>query len=114
MTTPISKSKAAAAAKASKRSDDGAAFLPDPYAHNGRAPARAGDDLAESLAEEFLTSATSGEDATQELRNRATTEEIGGPFVDSDARQEFASSIDETNPEDAPREPFPTANRSAG
>jgi len=38
------------------------------------------DDLAESLAEGFVTSATSAEGAGEETRNAILTEEIGGPF----------------------------------
>src|SRR5262249_41632552 len=44
--------------EAGMRSDPATAFLPDPYDRRG-APARAGDPLAESLAEDYIASATS-------------------------------------------------------
>ena len=72
-------------------------------------PARVSDDLAESLAEEFLESATSGEDVAEELQDEIVPEELGGPFVESSAEQEFAAGTDASNPEDAEREPLPRA-----
>ena len=85
------------------RSDDANAFMPDPEG----GPARIPDDLAESLAEEFLSSATSGETAREDLQDEVVPEELGGPFVESTAEQEFASGTDASNPEDAEREPLP-------
>ncbi|HXN41418.1 MAG TPA: hypothetical protein VN918_06490, partial [Myxococcaceae bacterium] len=38
------------------------------------------DDLGEELAEEYLISATSGEQAAEDIRNQETPEENGGPF----------------------------------
>ncbi len=93
-----------------KRSDPGTAFLPDPYDRT-RPPARAGDPLAESLAEEFLASATSAEEIGEDDRDEVQPEELGGPFTETTAREEFATEPDESNPEDALREPFPTATR---
>jgi hypothetical protein len=87
------------------RSDDGEAFIHDPQG----GPANAHDDLAEDLAESFLDSATSGQ---EEIHDEMLTEELGGPFLEGRASMEFADDIDESNPEDAPREPFPTAMRS--
>ena len=93
------------------RSDDGRAFLPDPYARDARArAARAADPLAESLAEEYVAAATTGEEQTVEAHDAMTTDELGGPFVETHAREEFATTIDDMNPPDAAREPFPTAN----
>src|SRR6266404_6090903 len=72
------------------RSDDGRAFFPDP--EDG--PARAPDDLAEQMAEDFLKAATSGEDQDDDLLDATVSEEIGGPFVITSARQELAAGTD--------------------
>jgi hypothetical protein len=69
---------------------------------------RADDDLAEELAEEAVLSMTSGEDRLIEDRDAAVEEEEGGPFVVTGAAEELADGTDESNPEDATREPFPT------
>jgi len=92
------------------RSDEGRAFLPDPYDGTG-APARASDSLAERLAEEFVTSATNAEEMTEDDRDRLTPEEVGGPFTETSAAEEFAAGSDASNPPDAEREPFPTVTR---
>jgi hypothetical protein len=91
------------------RSDSGDAFLPDPK----DGPARVKDDLAEEVAEGFLQSATSGEEAGQELANAVVPEELGGPFVGTTGEQEFGVGTDASNPADAEVAPIPTANRSA-
>lgn len=88
------------------RRDSGDAFFPDPGA--GRAHTR--DALAEELAAGFLTSATSGEESLQEARDNENTDETGGPFVTTTAKQEFAKGTDASNPRGAFREAFPTAN----
>jgi len=61
------------------------------------------------VAEEFLTSATSGEEVSEDVRNQVVPEELGGPFVPSTADEELVDDIDETNPPDAEPEPFPRA-----
>jgi hypothetical protein len=87
-----------------QRSDDGNAFIPDP--EDG--PARISDDLAENMAEEFLQAATSGGDPFGEERNEEIVpEELGGPFVETSAREEYADGIDESNPADAERAALP-------
>jgi len=91
------------------RSDSGDAFLPDPK----DGPARVEDDLAEEVAEGFLRSATSGEEAGEEMANAVVPEELGGPFVGTTGEQEFAVGTDASNPADAEVAPIPTANRSA-
>jgi hypothetical protein len=98
---------------AGRRSDEGTAFLPDPYDGAG-APARTGDDLAESLAEEFVVSATTAEEMTEDDRNAISTEELGGPFTQTTAAEEFATEPDDSNPIDGEKEPFPTATRHLG
>ncbi|HET6150675.1 MAG TPA: hypothetical protein VFH68_24255 [Polyangia bacterium] len=86
------------------RSDDGNAFIPDP--EDG--PARTSDDLAENLAEEYLQGATSGgEPMAEEQNDEVVPEELGGPFVETSGREEFADGTDESNPADAERAPLP-------
>ena len=86
-----------------QRSDDGNAFIRDPEG----GPARIPDDLAETMAEGFLQSATSGEYAGEDLLDEVVAEEVGGPFVVTSAREEFASGTDASNPADAKREALP-------
>jgi len=69
--------------------------------------AKSGDDLAEELGEEAVETMTTGEDEGNESRDRFEDEEIGGPFVESSGKNEFADDSDESNPDDATREPFP-------
>jgi hypothetical protein len=52
---------------AHERSDDADAFLPDPDG----GPARAPEDLSETLAEEFVHGATSGDDRDEEILDAA-------------------------------------------
>ena len=87
------------------RTDTADAFMPDP----GEGPARIRDDLAEVLAEDFVRSATSGEDVDDEVMEQVVPEEYGGPFVESSADEEFAEGTDESNPVDALPEPLPRA-----
>lgn len=79
--------------------DDDRAFL------GGKS--RAHDSLAENLGEEFVASATSGEETGEEDLNAVVAEENGGPFVVTSAGEEMADDVDGSNPEDATREPFP-------
>jgi hypothetical protein len=88
-----------------RRMDDGDAFIPDP----GSGPARAPDDFAELVAEDYIASATTGEEQAEYHRNEVVPEELGGPFLQATAEEEFADDVDEMNPEDAAREPFPKA-----
>jgi hypothetical protein len=91
---------------ANRRTDDADAFIPDP--DGGRA--RTSDDLAETLAEDFVASATSGESVNEEVFDSVVPEETGGPFVETSSDQEFAHGTDESNPSDAETEPLPLAN----
>ena len=88
---------------ARERSDDADAFLPDPDG----GPARAPEELSESLAEEFVEAATSGEDRDEEILDASFPEEMGGPFVETGPGEELAGSVDDMNPADAEREPLP-------
>lgn len=74
--------------------------------------AYAEDDLAEELGEEFVITATSGEQAAEDLRNQDVPEEVGGPFVETSARTEFAYGSDPSNPQDAEPSAFPMAVKS--
>ena len=76
--------------------------MPDP----GDGPARIRDDLAENLAEDYVQAATQGMEV-EEDHDQIVPEELGGPFVETSAAEEFALDTDEANPEDASREPLP-------
>ena len=84
------------------RTDDANAFMPDPEG----GPATIADDLAENLAEEYLQGATQGSDAEEDL-DQVVPEEIGGPFIETSAAEEFAHDTDEANPLEAEAEPLP-------
>jgi len=85
------------------RPDDADAFFPDP----GDGPARAPEDVSETLAEEFVQAATTGEDADEDQLDASFPEELGGPFVETGPAEELAEGTDEANPPDAEREPLP-------
>lgn len=87
------------------RSDSANAFLPDP----DDGPMRVSDDLAEMRGEDFLRGATSGEDAEEDTLDQIVPEELGGPFVETNASDEFALGTDESNPVDAEPEALPRA-----
>ncbi len=72
--------------KAPRRSDAADAFFPDP----GGGPIVAPDAFAEELAEEFLASATTGQEQAPDAYDQVVEEEAGGPFVPSSRRKEFA------------------------
>ncbi len=69
---------------------------------------RSNDSLAEELGEETVGAMTSGEDESDRL-DQEVDEDGGGPFVETDGSDEFADGTDESNPESATREPFPTS-----
>jgi hypothetical protein len=81
-----------------RRTDDADAFIPDP---SDDGPARSSDDLAEVLAEDFLESATRGNDVYEDELERSLPDEVGGPFVVTDADDELADDVDASNPADA-------------
>jgi hypothetical protein len=90
------------------RHDDGNAFLPDPDG----GPITTDDGNVDSeLLEEYLLSATSGQESSEDVRNQVVPEEIGGPFVPSTAGAELADDVDESNPIGSRREPVPTPMR---
>lgn len=89
------------------RSDDGNAFLPDP---DGGPIADEGSVDSEML-EGYLTSATTGEDAGEDIRDRSIPEDFGGPFVPSTEGVEMADDIDESNPIETEPEGTPSPMR---
>jgi hypothetical protein len=88
------------------RADSADAFIRNP---DDGGPLNIDDDLAETLAEEFVHSATSGEDQTEAALDAMVPEEIGGPFIETGADEEFADGVDESNPADAEAEALPRA-----
>lgn len=87
-----------------ERASDADAFLRDPRLARG--PVK--DDLAEELAEDFLSSATSAEKVYLGSRDSAVPEDEGGPFIVTRGKVEFARGTDKSNPKGSLREPFPT------
>jgi hypothetical protein len=69
--------------------------------------ARASDDLSEEMGEEVVATATTGEYEAEDVREQDVPEEVGGPFVETSAREEFGHGTDPSNPKGATREPFP-------
>jgi hypothetical protein len=63
------------------RRDGADAFFPESSPHTG-------DALAENLAQEYLESATSGEERGEEALNELVSEEIGGPFIETSSALE--------------------------
>jgi hypothetical protein len=96
-------------ARAHERPDDGRAFLPD--IDEGGA-VRVEDELAHTLAEEYISAATSAEEVAEDVRDQFVEEELGGPFVEADADEEFANDVDPNNPPGTEREAFPTPMRA--
>jgi hypothetical protein len=99
------KRPASSAPGSTRRHDDADAFIPDPKG----GPGRVSDELAETLAEDFVEAATSGEGPGDDSLDAAAPEEIGGPFVPTSATEELADDTDASNPDDATREPLPRA-----
>jgi hypothetical protein len=68
------------------------------------------DSSAADCGENFVMTVTSGEDGGGDSAlDEETSEERGGPFVESNASVEFAYDTDASNPTGATREPFPTS-----
>jgi hypothetical protein len=67
------------------------------------------DDLASELGREVVQKANTGEDQAIDNMNAETEEEFGGPFIESQAGEEFDEEPDASNPIEATREPFPTS-----
>lgn len=89
-----------------ERSDDADAFIRHP---DSRRHTTTHDDLAVTLGQEFVTSATTGEDVADEDLEQEVPEDVGGPFLESDASREFDPHADASNPAGATKEALPTA-----
>jgi hypothetical protein len=94
------------AAELRARSREGADDPDDTRAFLGKR-ARTRDPLGEELGEEAVRTMTSGEDQSDQLQDLEVEEEVGGPFVTTSSRQEFARGTDRSNPRRSTREPFP-------
>ena len=68
---------------------------------------RGRDTLSDELGEDAVRTMTSAEDQSDRLQEGTVEEEIGGPFVITPAREEFARGTDRSNPRKSTREPFP-------
>jgi len=66
------------------------------------------DDMAVERGEGVIEKATTGEDEAEDALDQLVPEEQGGPFVETNAGQEFAYDTDASNPKGSKREPFPT------
>lgn len=85
-------------AQSGKEKDDDRAFV-------GKKKSK--DSLAEELGEESVVAMTSGEDGLTDDMQARTDDEVGGPFVRTNAGEEMAEGTDASNPRSATREPFP-------
>ena len=65
------------------------------------------EPLSEQLGANYIRSALAGEETTEDARDGTTTEELGGPFIETSAETEVAFGVDGSNPIDATREPVP-------
>jgi len=72
--------------KLNKRSDDGDAFIPESAQKSGTS-----DGVAELLAEQYLRDA-SGDGSDETIRDEEVPEELGGPFVETRADEEFGAT----------------------
>ena len=96
------------------RAHDGDAFIRESEAQTGSR-----EDLSELLGEEFLRSATSGDDVAEDDRDAVVPEEMGGPFLESEAGEEFGRTVsgipgDEIEERGAESAAFPEAVGSLG
>lgn len=91
-----------ALARGERSEDDAEAFVAKPESE---------DDFVEELGETAVATMTSGEEALAPDLDAEVEEERGGPFVETSANVEFAGGTDESNIEEATREPLPLANR---
>lgn len=68
------------------------------------------DDFARELGQTTVASMTSGDGVLTGELEAEVEEEVGGPFVETSATEEFAAGTDESNTPDATREPTPLPN----
>ena len=99
--------------KVHPRSDDGHAFLPDPFARRPeRHTSAETETLVGELGQGFVTAANAGQPVYQDTREEVRPSEVGGPFVTTTAGEELAPGVDESNPMDATVEPVPLPGRA--
>jgi hypothetical protein len=67
------------------------------------------DRSAQESGEGVVMTVTSGGDRGESALDEETSEERGGPFVETSAHMEFAHGTDRSNPAGATREQFPTS-----
>jgi len=79
-----------------RRRDGAIAFVAEPI----EPPVRAHDDLAEGLAEDYLTGATTAEHTSAETDDTNAPEDLGGPFVETTAGAAPIDELDESDPAD--------------
>jgi len=96
-----------AKARASRNSDGDAEAL-----HAFISGPASAEELSEELGEAYLESVTSGDQSEADRHERITPDELGGPFVVSSARREFADGTDESNIAEATREPLPRTSKA--
>lgn len=75
--------------KQSRRKDDADAFVLDPIESGMRIKV----DDAESVAEEFIATATTGESVEMDAQDEVIDEEDGGPFVEIESEVELAEAL---------------------
>lgn len=78
--------------------DSGEAFVADTTRDRARLPRD-----AEEFAEEFIATATSAEDAFAEARDELIVEELGGPYLEIDGKEQpswFSSGSTEDEEEE--------------
>lgn len=93
---------------------DADAFIRESEARTGSR-----EDLSELLGEDFLRAATSGEEAGEDVRDEVVPEELGGPFIETDAGEEFGRTVrgledDEVEERGAESAAFPEAVGALG
>ena len=78
--------------KRKRKPKDGDAFIRESEQVTGSR-----DDLAELLAEQYLLTAVSGEETHEEAFNEVVAEELGGPFLETEADSEFGRTVTEAS-----------------
>ncbi|MCL2724765.1 MAG: hypothetical protein FWD69_10045 [Polyangiaceae bacterium] len=74
--------------KQAHRMDGADAFLPDP-----ESGMRIKIDDAESVAQEFIATATTGESVEMDAQDEVVDEEQGGPFIEIESEAELAETL---------------------
>lgn len=104
---------------ARRRKNIGEGHDADAFIRESEARTGSREDLSELLGEDFLRAATSGEEVGEDVRDEVVPEELGGPFLETDAGEEFGRTVrgledDEVEERDAESAAFPEAVGSLG